>query len=80
MTRDLLVLAVLVLTFAVLATAHGTLAVGLLRRNPRWRGPVALLIPPLAPIWGWRAGMRVRGVVWVTAAIAYGVALCLAQR
>jgi hypothetical protein len=66
---------VLVVAFAALLTAHLTLAVGLVRRAPRWRGLVALLVAPLAPWWGWQAHMRVRGTLWIAAAAAYATAL-----
>jgi hypothetical protein len=72
------VLAVLVVAFATLVTVHVTLAIGLARRVPRWRGAVALVVVPLAPWWGWRERMRVRGFVWVVAAVLYGVSLGLA--
>jgi hypothetical protein len=36
---------------------------------------VAFVAVPLAPWWGWRERMRVRGVLWVVAAIAYVVSL-----
>ena len=80
MTRDAAVLAVLVLAFATLVTAHVTLAFGLARRPPRWRGLVALVVAPLAPWWGWQERMRARGVVWLASALVYAIALGLALR
>ena len=79
MKRDGLVLAVLVVAFAALLTVHLALALGLARRPPRWRALVALLVAPLAPFWGWREKMRVRGALWVVAAGIYLVALRLAM-
>jgi len=73
MTR--VVFFVLVLAFGALLTAHVTLAVGLVRRAPRWRALVALVVAPLAPWWGWQAHMRVRGALWVAAAAVYAAAL-----
>jgi hypothetical protein len=75
-----LVLAILVLGFATLVTVHVTLALGLMRRGPRWRGLVALVVAPLAPWWGWQARMHVRGVIWIVAAAVYGVSLGLSLR
>jgi hypothetical protein len=75
MTAVLVEFGVLVVALATLASAHATLAIGLARRTPRWRGPVAFLVAPLAPWWGWQARMRVRGVVWVASALVYGVTL-----
>jgi hypothetical protein len=80
MTRDAIVLLVLVAAFATLVTAHVTLALGLARRPPRWRALAALVAAPLAPWWGWRERMRVRAVVWVAAAVVYAVALGAACR
>jgi hypothetical protein len=77
-TRDAVVLAVLVAAFATLVTVHVTLALGLVRRSPRWRGAVALVVLPLAPWWGWRAGMRARAAIWLVAAPLYAVSLWLA--
>jgi hypothetical protein len=80
MTPGLLHAGVLLVAFATLATMHVTLAVGLLRRSPWWRGPVALLVPPLAPWWGWQAKMRLRSTLWVLAAAIYLAALVEALR
>lgn len=70
----------LVVAFAMVLTVHVTLATGLARRRPRWRGLVALVVAPLAPIWGWQAGMRVRAAVWIAAAATYGIALAFSLR
>jgi hypothetical protein len=78
--RDGVVLAVLVGAFATLVTAHVTLALGLARRTPRWRAPVAFVVAPLAPWWGWASGMRVRAVVWLAAVTIYAIALAAAGR
>jgi hypothetical protein len=80
MTRDAVALALLVLAFATLVTAHVTLAAGLAARAPRWHAPVAFVLPPLAPWWGWRTRMRARAVLWLAAAAAYGALLAFALR
>jgi hypothetical protein len=80
MTRDMVCVAVLLVAFALLVTAHVTLALGLLRRLPRWRAPVGLVVPPLAVFWGWREGMRVRSTLWALSALLYGAALFEAVR
>ncbi len=80
MTRDAVALALLVLAFATLVTVHVTLAAGLAARAPRWRGPLALVLPPLAPWWGWRTRMRARTVVWLVAAAIYVALLLFALR
>jgi hypothetical protein len=78
--RDATVLAVLLVAFAALVTAHLALVFGLSRRAPRWRGVVALVVAPLAPWWGWHERMRARGVAWAVAATVYLIALSLALR
>lgn len=74
---SVVVLAVLVVAFATLVTVHVTLAIGLARRGPRWRALVAFVVAPLAPWWGWQERMRLRGVLWVVAAVVYGASLGL---
>ena len=71
-------LAGLVLGFATLVTVHFALAIRLMRsERPRWRGLVALVVPPLAVIWGFRAGFRRNAVVWLVAVVVYLIALIL---
>lgn len=77
--KDLLVLAALALGFATLVTLHVTLAARLLRQKPRWRGPVALVVPPLALLWAFRAGWYRSGVLWLIALLVYVIALIIAQ-
>ena len=73
---DLVVLGMLVLGFATNVTSHVALLVvlGVLER-PRWRGAVALLLPPMAPVWGWRAGRKKTAALWVAGAFVYGLGL-----
>ena len=69
------------LAFGLLITAHVVLAASLaIERRPRWRGLVALLVPPLAPYWGMEERMRLRSALWPAAAAAYVVALALVAR
>jgi hypothetical protein len=79
MTRDELVAGALVVSFAVVVTTHVLLVVGLAGRTPRWRALIALVVPPLAPYWGWH-GLQRRAVVWIASAVAYAVLLVVAQR
>ncbi len=69
--RDAIVLGALLGAFAAAVTFHLTLVVGLVRRPPRARGPIALLLPPLALYWGWREHMRVRSIGWVVSVALY---------
>lgn len=68
-------------SFALFVTAHGALALGLIRSPDHgWRGWLVLLPITfwLAPYWGYRRGLRGRVVWWVLAAVAHTVCLVLA--
>ena len=65
--------------FAFVVTAHVTLVVGLAARPPRWRALVALVVPPLAPWWGWTV-LRRRSVLWVVSALGYALLRIVASR
>ncbi len=75
---DLSIFAALVVSFAVFATAHVCIVVGLSTRNPRWRSLVALIVAPLALYWAIRERMTVRSAAWGLGAAAYVVARLLA--
>jgi hypothetical protein len=78
--KDTLVLSALVLGFATLVTAHVALAARLLLlERPRWRGLVALVVPPLAVVWGFRAGWRRTATVWLVAVVVWVFALLAAK-
>jgi hypothetical protein len=78
MKRDAAILAILVVAFATLLTVHIAIALGLERRTYLRRALIAFMVAPLAPWWGWREKMHVRGLLWVTAAVVYAAALWLA--
>ncbi len=78
-TRDIVVLSAVLVGFALLVTVHVTIAVGLVRREPRWRGLVAFIVAPLAPYYAFRARMPVRATAWLGAAAVYGTAMILAR-
>ena len=80
MARDVALLSFLVIAFATLLTVHVALAVGLVRHGGGRRALAAFVVAPLAPFWGWREGMRVRGILWMAAALSYLGALWLAMR
>ncbi len=77
---DLLTYLSLTASFAFLVTSHVALCFGLLRRRPRWRAPLALVVPPLAPFWGLEQGLRWRAGLWLLALTGYIVSFLLAQR
>lgn len=71
---DLALVAVLVSSFALGLTAHVAIAIGLARRRPRRRALLALVLPPLAPIWALRARLFGRAAVWLGAFAIYAAA------
>lgn len=69
---DTVLIATLLLSFATGATAHGVLLVRLfMRMRPRWRALWALVLPPLAPLWGLREGFRRTALLWIAALVMY---------
>jgi hypothetical protein len=75
----MVVVGMLILSFALFVTAHVAIAYGLLSRPPRWRAPVALLIAPLGVYWAWRERMRIRSYVWIGALALYVIATLIAR-
>lgn len=73
MSADLAITLALAAAAALWFTIHVALSVGLLRRRPRWRGLVAFVVAPLAPVFGFGARLRVRSVLWVVLAVAYAI-------
>ena len=75
---DLALLFLPPLSLALLVTAHLAIVGRLSRRTPRWRAAVALLVPPLAVVWGreerWFGWCR----LWLAAGAAYAITLTLA--
>lgn len=79
--KDIIVLATVIVAFATLITVHVAVAGRLvLRARPRWRGLVALIVPPLAPIWAFREGWRRSGIAWIAAVLLYIVGRIAAGR
>ena len=78
--KDLAIAAVLIFGFAAFVTVHVWLAVRhILRGKSRLRGFLALFVPPLAPIWGYRQGFRRGAALWVATLVTYALALLAAQ-
>ena len=63
------------LSLALFVTAHVALVAGLARRSPRWRAAVALVVPPLAVVWGNQEKFRTWCAVWLAALALYVVTL-----
>ncbi|HVH41708.1 MAG TPA: hypothetical protein VM925_05175 [Labilithrix sp.] len=60
------------------AGAHITIAAFFARQRDWRRALLALLLPPLAPVWGWRAGMRAPVFVWTGALAIYALGVAAA--
>ena len=60
--------------------AHASLVIGLALLRPRiwWRPVLAILIPPLAPYWGSRHGLRRRTYAWLAAIALYALGVAVA--
>jgi len=72
--NDELLLGILLLSFAIFATTHVVVAGRLMWRvKPRYRGLIALLVPPLALVWAFRQKWRVLCWTWLGSVLAYAV-------
>jgi hypothetical protein len=67
----------LALALLAFGGAHVTLVAGLARRHPAWHAIVAFAALPLAPWWGWQAGMRRRTIAWGAALAIYAVGVAV---
>ncbi|MBK8255334.1 MAG: hypothetical protein IPK82_22085 [Polyangiaceae bacterium] len=78
---DIALLSALLLSFATFVTIHVVITVRLLgRKEDRWRGAVAIFVPPVAPVWAVERGWKRSAIAWVTSLIVYAVALTIALR
>jgi hypothetical protein len=77
--KDIVVVATLIVAFALFVTTHVAIAFGLLRRKPWWRGPLSFVVAPLAPYWAWQQRMHVRTGLWLGALAVYVLALLIAS-
>ncbi len=60
--------------------AHVTLLVRLAMSRPRYLALAALAVPPLAPYWGWRQGVRRPVYVWGAAVTLYALGVAILAR
>jgi hypothetical protein len=77
--RDALVVFTLSAAAGAWVTTYFAIAFGLTARPPRWRGAVAIAVPPLGLFWAFRERLFFRAVVNVVAAALYLTALLLAR-
>lgn len=78
--RDAVVVTMLSGAAAAWVTSHLSIAFGLTARPPRWRGAVAVVVPPLAVLWAYREGLLIRATINVVSVLVYFVSLLLARR
>ena len=60
------------------AGAHVIIAVSFARKREWRRAALALLLPPLAPVYGWRAGLRGPVYTWTGALLVYALGVAAA--
>jgi hypothetical protein len=60
------------------AGAHVTITLGFARKGDWRRAVQAFLLPPLAPVWGWRAGRRNAVYAWTGALAVYALGVAVA--
>jgi uncharacterized membrane protein YdcZ (DUF606 family) len=72
--------AVVALALVAFLAAHTALIVFVFSRPPRYRGLVALAVPPLAPYWAWQGGLHARVYLWLTSLAAYTVGVAILAR
>jgi len=77
---NLLPIVVPALLLGAFVTTHVALSATVAQDRPRWRGLLALIVPPLAPYWGWHANRRRLAVLWILAFLCYAIALLVALR
>ncbi|MBW2528992.1 MAG: hypothetical protein JRI23_32750 [Deltaproteobacteria bacterium] len=78
--KDAIVLGGLLLSFATLLTAHVAIAVRMMWRvRPRYRGLLALVVAPLAPLWAYEQRWKRLSLAWVGGLAAYVVFRVAAQ-
>lgn len=68
---DFALLGLLSVAVGLHLVAHVTLVIGLMRCGPWWHGLLALVVPPLAPYWGYEARLRKRVTLWVLSLVLY---------
>ncbi len=68
----------LLVALVVHVGAHVAITVGLARRREWLLAGMAFFITPLAPLWGWRAGMRLPVYAWSGGLLLYALAVTVA--
>lgn len=68
----------LLLALVTHAGAHVAIAARFAIARDWRRAAFALFLPPLAPVWGWRAGMRALVYAWTGALAVYALGVAAA--
>jgi hypothetical protein len=68
----------LAVVLAAFVAAHAALVTGIARRGAWGRALVAAVVLPLAPWWGYAAGLRIPVYAWCAALVLYAVGVVLA--
>ncbi len=77
--KDVAVVTAMLLSFATWVTTHLLIVLRLLvKLRPRYRGLLALVLLPLAPVWAHEQGWRRSCWVWVGAVVGYALARAFA--
>jgi hypothetical protein len=72
---DWVIVIALSVSFAAFVTVHVALSVSLLLfEKPHWRGLAALVLPPLAPAFGFMAKKTRLSIVWIVLLGLYAAA------
>jgi hypothetical protein len=58
--------------------AHVVIAVAFARERSFKRAALAFFLPPFAPLYGWRAGMRAPVYAWTGALLVYALGIAAA--
>ena len=75
---NLLLVLLPALFLGLFLATHVALSAALFAPPQRWRGLLALLVPPLAPYWGFSAKRRALAVLWLVFFLAYALTLAAA--
>ncbi len=78
--KDVAVVTAMLLSFATWVTTHLLIVLRLMwKRRPRYRGLLALVVVPLAPVWAHEQGWRRSCWIWVGAVVGYALARTFAM-
>jgi len=72
-------LGLLIAALALWITTHVVVVLGLFRKPHPLQGVIGLVLFPLAPVFAWQRGTRVRAILWGAFAALYIVSFVLAR-